>query len=308
MHMMKKRSQSSDLIKKNLLLCTVLCLGITSTALAAASNFPDSAFSGGQTDAPPPLPPIPGLSGSTGTASPAAPAAPQAPLAAAPLAPGEKNTTPDDLKKLVAEKAVDAQSKPEEAKKDNFGKTPEKLADLPPPPAAPDSSDVAAKGNLTNTTPAPPAIPALATNDSLVPPPLFPVAPGGQTQAATEVPPVNVEPEKPKEKTWQTKLAPTSVNPQVSFNYRRNLLPATIYRTQYSEPNRHLPVAVSRQDYAAMLFTSVTRNDVELTRALLNSGVNVNVMSASGETPLAAARRAGAGATEQLLIARGGHY
>ena len=111
----------------------------------------------------------------------------------------------------------------------------------------------------------------------------------------------------PKEKSWKTTLAPTEVIPQTSFNYRRDALPSTIYRRNYADYNKHLPVAMTRQDYANMLFASATRNDVEATRALLNAGANINTVADNGETPLAAARKAGAMATTQLLLARGGH-
>ncbi len=112
---------------------------------------------------------------------------------------------------------------------------------------------------------------------------------------------------KPSTKTWLTKLAPAIVPPETSFNYRREVLPPTIYRDAYAARNRHLPRAVMRQDYEQLLFASVTRNDVETARALLNAGTNINAMAVTGETPLMVARRIGAHATAELLYARGGH-
>lgn len=110
---------------------------------------------------------------------------------------------------------------------------------------------------------------------------------------------------KPKIITWQTKLAPSIIPPNTNFNYKRAQLPDVIYRTQYSPDNRHLPTRVTRDDYENLLFTSVTRNDIETTRALLNAGTGIQATNAAGETPLAAAKRAGAVDVAALLIARG---
>lgn len=118
------------------------------------------------------------------------------------------------------------------------------------------------------------------------------------------LPEVNVQ-SAPKEKAWAVPLEPVSTAYKTKFNYRRQLLPGTIYRQAYNEQNKHLPIAVTRQDYANLLFASVTKNDVETTRALLNAGTSIAVTNSSGETLLAAARRSGATATAQLLAARG---
>ena len=165
--------------------------------------------------------------------------------------------------------------------------------------------------------PAPPTAPQLPLTSMSAPAGLIPLpAPGGSSPAPgsalggakpTSLPAVNVASQKPKPtiKSWQTKLAPTAFVPNLHYNYRRDLLPTAIYTTRYAERNQHLPVQMTRQDYENLLFTSVLRNDVDTTRALLNAGTDMNIRAYNGETPLAAAQRVGAQATAQLLLARG---
>lgn len=106
-------------------------------------------------------------------------------------------------------------------------------------------------------------------------------------------------------RTWTTKLAPAIVPMNTSFNYRRQVLPDAIYRTQYDRENRHLPTRVTREDYTRILIERVAANDINGTRALLNEGLSVNTTDGYGQTLLAVARRTGARDTERLLIARG---
>lgn len=194
------------------------------------------------------------------------------------------------------------------------------LADLPPP--LPESSDIVKEMNLP-TAPAatePATDRGLATVDAMpalalpVPPPsngdaILPPTPSLPKSAtsvtAPLIPPVAVVEEKPKIITWQTKLAPTVVIPQTNFNYRRQILPPTISRVSYDRENQHLPPAVMREDYAGLLFLSVSRNDVETTRTILNAGNYLNATNQSGETPLALANRVGARNVAALLVARG---
>lgn len=194
--------------------------------------------------------------------------------------------------------------------KDSFGKpipvAPPKsvLADLPPP--SPESSE----GPMLDLSKAPPPLPELpvAKADPIAPPALpLPIPLPTAEGQVTALPEIKIEAAKPQQKTWKTTLAPSAVNPQTAFHYKRHLLPATIYRQEYAEPNRHLPKAIHRVDYENLLFESVVRNDVQTTRALLNAGAPVNSVATTGETPLAAARRAGATAAAQLLTARGGY-
>ena len=179
-----------------------------------------------------------------------------------------------------------------------------KVPDLPP--ATPESSDKSA----AITPPAPPTI-ALPAPTLPEPSGMF----GNKSAAATSDKPqtpnsvADKDPlaDKSKQHTWGTKLAPSHLPPKTKFTYRRVVEPETIYSRDYAEYNKHLPTQVTRQDYENMLFASVMNNDVEATRALLNAGADINSVAENGETPLSAARRAGATATTQLLLARGGH-
>jgi hypothetical protein len=120
-----------------------------------------------------------------------------------------------------------------------------------------------------------------------------------------DVPVVNVVREKAPPKTWETKLAPAIIPLETNFNYKRALLPSAIYRTDYDKNNKHLPRRITRDDYASLLFTSVAKNDLTTTRALLNAGVSLKATNPYGETPLELARRMGAEQVAQLLMARG---
>ncbi len=140
----------------------------------------------------------------------------------------------------------------------------------------------------------------------------LPAAPMSDAQALAvlgapelDAPLVKVVREKVPPKTWETTLAPAIIPTKTNFNYKRALLPNAIYRTDYNKNNRHLPRRVTRDDYARLLFSSVTKNDLTTTRALLNAGVSLKATNMNGETPLQLARRMGAEQVAQLLIARG---
>lgn len=186
---------------------------------------------------------------------------------------------------------------------------PSPLADLPPP--LPESSDPASARTALpplNNAPAPGTAeaPPPPPPDLNVPVPLLPTVTASKNAPnATALPEVNVTSEKPKRKSWETVLAPTVIPTRTRFNYRRVVQPATIYRAQYSADNSHLPPAVSREQYVALLFQRVAANDVEATRALLNAGIRVDETDGSGQTPLAIARQSGARDTAALLLARG---
>ena len=247
----------------------------------------------------------------------ALPALPSVPMPKTPASPGA--ASPQDVANVLA--GLPNAEKPNAAppaKKDNFSSSMKPsgqdsaanpLADLPPPP--PESSETTAPA-ATNLAAAP-AVPNIL-GDAATPPPMnfdLPLPPAASFSGATSsnavaLPEINVEAEKPKVKTWQTVLAPTVKPPETHSNYRRTLLPSTIYRASYNAANKHLPKLTTRQDYENLLFTSASKNDVETTRALLNAGTNINVLASNGETPLAAARRSGAMAVTELLMARGG--
>jgi len=106
-------------------------------------------------------------------------------------------------------------------------------------------------------------------------------------------------------RTWKTTLAPAVRPVRTNFNFRRQILPNEIYRSSYDKENRHLPTARTREYYVQLLIGSVARNDLNGTRALLNTGISVNTTDASGVSLLSIARQYGARDTERLLIARG---
>ena len=125
--------------------------------------------------------------------------------------------------------------------------------------------------------------------------------------AATALPEVKAAAvdDKPKVKSWEMPMV-RAKEPRDDYNYKREVLPGTIYRQSYNDKNQHLPRLITRQDYENLLFYSATKNDVETTRALLNAGTNINAVSMNGETPLMVAQRSGATSTAGLLMARGG--
>ncbi|PZP84490.1 MAG: hypothetical protein DI582_08625 [Azospirillum brasilense] len=110
---------------------------------------------------------------------------------------------------------------------------------------------------------------------------------------------------KPAVRTWKTTLAPAIRPVKTNFNFRRQILPNEIYRSSYTPDNRHLPTARTREYYVQLLIGSVARNDLNGTRALLNTGISVNTTDGSGASLLSIARQYGARDTERLLIARG---
>lgn len=109
-------------------------------------------------------------------------------------------------------------------------------------------------------------------------------------------------------KSWQTKLIPQVSPVKTDFNYKRQILPLQISRTEYSKDNRHLPPRMMREDYVTLLFTSVAKNDLEGARALLNAGTSLSATNRYGETPLQFARRLGASNVAALLEARGAQH
>ena len=105
--------------------------------------------------------------------------------------------------------------------------------------------------------------------------------------------------------TWKTKLAPAVVPPKTNFNYKRQILPDSVYKKNYGRENGHLPTAVTREDYQLQLFQRVAANDVDGTRALLNTGMLPSTTDGWGQSLLTIARRNNAHDTERLLLARG---
>ena len=207
------------------------------------------------------------------------------------------------------------------------------LADLPP---LPESTEQAANKPVTaekteeeknaeiaSMAPVLPVIPAATTTSAAAPAPdagipSIPAPPAlnltlpaidnhSMNAAITALPEVNVGADRPKEKTWKTTLAPTTVPMRTKFNYKRVMMPSAIYASDYNDLNKHLPKAQTRQDYENLLFVSASKNDIVATRALLNAGTDINSTDANGDTALTIARRSGAYATAELLVIRGAH-
>jgi len=297
---MRIRSHNIEFNRKKQKFAALICIGLCMPVFAQTT--------------PPPLPAIDGVPALTPLPLPGATSMPL-PLPGAVTTPSTK----------PIEKTAEAVPLDPGLAKIAAANAPKPLADLPAP--AVESSDPAKPVAAAAPVPAPsdPSVPVLpmppgATAQANIPPPLDlslpPLNGAASLSAATAnagkaplftktLPEVNVGEKKPQPKSWETKLAVASTPMKTSFNYRRQLLPGYLYRAQYDEQNKHLPVAVTRQDYDNLLFASVTRNDVQTTRALLNAGTDINARDSEGNTPLAAARAAGAQATAALLVARG---
>lgn len=295
---------------KQLGLVTLIVGGLCVQAFAQSPTLSAPAIS-----ALPPLPNLPAQSNSAAAApmdinlpatppSPslaALPVVPQAPVPTSAPSPNDPSFTPAKLPELAVVKSVPA--------------TAPVVAETPTDAASPEAAEAAAAEKASGVTPTVDANNASSVTPQGLPElPLPNVSNQNPPIANTDLPAISL-PEiqvdqavaKPKAKiiTWQTKLAPSIIPPKTNFNYKRDALPDVIYRTQYSPDNRHLPTRVTRDDYENLLFASVAKNDIETTRALLNAGTGIQATNASGETPLAAAKRAGAVDVAALLIARG---
>lgn len=294
-HCMRKFSQIAGIKLKQLTIVTIfmgLCMPTfaQTPSLPALPQIPSAPAA--------PLPPMPGAvnTNSQSTTNPTLPAGAPPGSVVKPMQASQAKTAVADAmakNKALTEqvKGMTAAMDSEEGSKQVMKAmgintaTPPSGTSLPPMtglPALP----------MPGAMPTPPAIPSMAQ----------PVI----DQPATTLPDVQVNREKPKQKTWMTKLAPSYVPVQTNFNYKRVILPELVYSDSYDKNNAHLPTRMTREDYEAILFASVEHNDLTATRALLNAGTAINATNESGETPLAAANRAGAMEVAALLTARGG--
>lgn len=303
---MRYFSQITGLQLKQLGLVTLIVGGLCAKALAqspTSSPAPILALE--------PLPGLPALGGSPPPALPVVnlPTTPTSPTLAAlpnvPQAPAA-NSPALTLEKLPELSVVKTPPAPLAAEP----------AVAEPAPPTPEATETVAAEKASGTE-------AVANTDSVgqLPPQGLPELPlpgaigsgegaiAGAALPAISLPEIQVdqpfEAPKPKIKTWATKLAPSIIPPKTSFNYKRALLPELVYTTQYSRDNQHLPSRVTRDDYERLLFASIAKNDVEATRALLNAGTGLAATNEAGETPLAAAKRAGSEDVAALLVARG---
>ena len=88
-------------------------------------------------------------------------------------------------------------------------------------------------------------------------------------------------------------------------NFKTQTLPPEVYKKQYSNANRHLPHALYKKEIEAHLFGAVGANDADAVRALLRTGVPLNVRNTMGEDLTMHAVKAGATTTLQLVLALG---
>jgi hypothetical protein len=237
------------------------------------------------------LPPLPGQ-----PAAPSPLAAPASPAAATANAPNAGKIGDVNVAALDITQKKDAEA-----------------VALEPPPLPNESGDksvsVAVASPGASPVHSPPALPTLDIEAPL--PAGVGIAPSTNiTRPALPLPAVAPhEPVKEVVKasgsTWAVPLAPAVRMPTLGYNYRREMLPEKIYRKSYTLDNRHLPVAVTTDDYQQLFLMSVARNDINATRAFLNRGMPVNTVNANGETALSLAQRYGAGDTAQLLMLRG---
>lgn len=282
-------------LARQLRLVTLLTVGLCGLAHAQTPDFS--------------LPPLPGLPGAADSAT-----------APVPLPPHDGSATLPSAQASPVDK-----EKPKQSQVAALPDAIPELADLPTPsvqPLAPAEKASATPAETATTEPetkpapplnvAPPPTTLPGLNLPLPPAsvadakPALPGVPSLPTLTASTLPEVDVEaiPAKPARKTWQTSLAPSSVDLTPNFNYRRQVLPDAIYRQAYDRANTHLPPRVTVEDYDNQLRSAIARNDVNATRALLNERRSLN-LTQQGQGLITLARNYGATDTERLLIARG---
>ncbi|MFZ4126055.1 MAG: ankyrin repeat domain-containing protein [Rickettsiales bacterium] len=275
-------------MQNTLRLVTILAWGLWIPAYAQAPTFS--------------LPPIPGSGGAVSTpAGSKPPTSPKAPSAEAPpplAIPGnEALTAPPEQPE---ERSADATEDIPEAQEQE-----EAASDTP----ADQPLDDAPAETPYAVEPPPLTIGPVASAEESVnaPPPLaLPLPPTGASLEATAIP--ASKPAKPKRTrpTWEDVLKPSYEPVETTFNFRRQVLPPTIYRDAYTNENRHLPVARDGQHYDNIFLLAVARNDVNAVRAMLANGRrDVNLTNAEGDSALIVALRHGALQTARLLLARG---
>jgi hypothetical protein len=283
-------------MQKTLRLVTILAWGLCIPAYAQAPTFS--------------LPAIPGSGGAASSPQLAkAPENPTSNISLPPALPGlEKITNSANEKKEEKEEVAELPTldappkdvaKSEPADEVTSAETEEATKvgpyDVSPPPLTLDNPAPEPKKSSENITAAPPPFPSLA----------LPVPPTGARLQATAIPEIKVE-AKRTSPTWKDVLKPSYAPVDTKFNFRRQLLPPTIYREAYSGANRHLPTARTMPQYDHYFILAAARNDVNAVRAMLANGRrNVNLTNAEGDSVLIVALRHGAFATARLLIARG---
>lgn len=273
---MSKTAQYIDISLKKLRLVTCI---LWSLCLPAQAETPPLSM--------PDIPIPPGME--LPSAKPTTTASTTAPMLAAPPMPGAGDKISLAPGSLIAPVGtVNADSPTNNAQTAGVFSPPP----LPPPGASQQASDVAPEKKLVN-----------APNGIIFPPSKVKSKTGIEFPT-TALPEIMIEGK--RYKTWETKLKPTAQPPLATrYNYRRQILPDVISRKSYDRDNQHLPVADYVEDYDHLFLESAANNDLNATRALLNSGRNINLRNADGDTVLILALRHGAVDTARLLIARG---
>jgi len=203
---------------------------------------------------------------------------------------------------------------------DKIEETPEKDAEtvkkevMTPGQELPDPVDQAGlQGALPYNVTAPPltltnAPPDQPATNIVAPPPILnlPAPPQAVNLAVTQIPEAKPEEKKDDTPTWKQVLKPSYEPVKTNFNFRRQVLPSTIYRSEYDPANRHLPLARNAQQYDHYFILAVARNDLNAMRAMLANGRrNVDLTNAEGDSMLIVAIRHNAIEAARLLLARG---
>lgn len=226
-----------------------------------------------------------------------------------PVLPTKQSAPPTDAVPVVAAETPPVEALPALTK----------AAENTPPPtlSVPDLPSTESASFEENLPLKPPTLAEEAAAKGVAPPLLgLPPMPDATAQALLTGQPLGPEeveePEIPEVKVQRKptvrdlpKLRPVIVPIRNAYNYKRQMLPPSIYKYQYSPENRHLPKAITREDYDRHLFGAVAANNINATRAFLNRGISVNLVNANGETLLMTAVRYGALDTARLLLARG---
>jgi ankyrin repeat protein len=113
------------------------------------------------------------------------------------------------------------------------------------------------------------------------------------------------EPAPPKQEPEKKAVSkPVRTEPRVKLptEYR---LPAKIYKKEYDKLNRHLPEARYEHEYDHQLFLAVGNDRPDVVRTLLETGRNIEMRNAEGDTPLLYAVRTKAKNTLRMLLGRG---
>ena len=201
----------------------------------------------------------------------------------------------------------------------------------PPPPTLPASPPkeivaikppaLTANSNLdTSNGSAPPLAPPLALPalKPLAPPPIsstgappppplpLPLASAGNGVSPLAIPAFGGESTNSGyTKSWEVPLEPSYKPKKTRFNYKRVTLPSYVYRTHYGKENQHLPIRQTKESYDVHFLHAIARNDIDATRAFLNSGRSVHMRNAQGDNTLIIALQFGAHDVARLLIERG---